>query len=288
MELLQLKYFLAAAEHQHMTRAAKVLNIAQPALSQSIRRLEGELGVSLFIRSGRGIRLSPEGTLLAEKLRPVMKILDEIPQDMEAAAHIASRTIRLNILSASEIVTDMLIRYKETHPEVIFQLSQDVREEHWDIRISTVVPDKRAQTPAAVLREEILLAVPLDSPYAEREEISLPMAADAPFISLDREKPFSVLTSRFCADCGFKPNVVFESDNPATVRDLIGAGTGVAFWPAYSWGKHRSSRVKLLHITEPVCTREIYIEQKKEKSPSAYKEDFYRFMLDCADELQSL
>ena len=66
MELLQLKYFLAVAESEHMTNTAKQLHIAQPALSQSIHRLEQELGVSLFERAGRGIRLSP-ATL---RLRP--------------------------------------------------------------------------------------------------------------------------------------------------------------------------------------------------------------------------
>ena len=57
MELLQLRYFLVAAKYQHMTKAAEVLQIAQPALSQSIKRLEQELGVSLFEREKRTIRL---------------------------------------------------------------------------------------------------------------------------------------------------------------------------------------------------------------------------------------
>ncbi len=287
MELLQLRYFLVTAQYQHMTKAADFLHIAQPALSQSIKRLEKELGVSLFIRSGRNIRLSDEGILLAEKLEPVMKTLDEIPGELTYAAEMAARTIKLNILSASEMITDIVILYKERCPEVNFQLSQKIDNKDWDIRVSTVIPDQNAKTTHTVLKEEIYLAVPVDSPFAMRKSIRLDEVCDASFICHDRTKPFSILTTGWCMSCGFEPKIVFESDSPSTVRDLIGAGMGVAFWPAYSWGKQRSNKVKLLHITHPDCTRQIYVAQKKEKSSSPLKNDFYEFMTAYLNDLQS-
>lgn len=73
MELLQLKYFLAVAESEHMTNTAKQLHIAQPALTQSIHRLEQELGVRLFERAGRGIRLSPAGAYVRDRVKPRWK-----------------------------------------------------------------------------------------------------------------------------------------------------------------------------------------------------------------------
>lgn len=287
MELLQLKYFLVTAQYQHMTKAADFLHIAQPALSQAIKRLEKELGVSLFIRSGRNIRLSDEGILLAEKLEPVMKTLDEIPGELSHAAEMAARTIKLNILSASEMITDIIILYKERCPEVNFQLSQKIDNKDWDIRISTVIQEGNSKTTHTVLKEEIFLAVPVDSPFAERDSVNLAEVHNAAFICHDRTKPFSILTTGWCMSCGFEPKIVFESDSPSTVRDLIGAGMGVAFWPAYSWGTQRSNKVKLLHITHPNCTREIYVVQKKEKS-SSLKNDFYNFMISYLDALQSL
>lgn len=285
MELQQLKYFLVTAQYQHMTKAAEFLHIAQPALSQSIKRLEKELGVSLFIRSGRNVRLSDEGILLAEKLGPVMKTLDEIPGELSHAAEMAERTIKLNILSASEMITDIVILYKELHPEVNFQLSQKIDNKDWDIRVSTVI-DQSQKTTHTVLREEIFLAVPVDSPFAARESLDLEEVKNAAFICHDRTKPFSVLTTGWCMSCGFEPKIVFESDSPSTVRDLIGAGLGVAFWPAYSWGKQHSAKVKLLHITSPDCTREIFVAQKKEKPSSAVKNDFYQFMASYLNDLQ--
>lgn len=287
MELLQLKYFLAAAKYQHMTKAAGSLNIAQPALSQAIKRLENELHVSLFIRSGRGIRLSDEGILLAEKLQPIMKALEDIPGELTHAAEAAERTIKLNILSASEMITDIIILYKEQHPEVNFQISQKIDNKNWDIRVSTVLTEKDHKTSQIVLREEIFLAVPVNSPFADREEIALREAAKAPFISHDRNRPFPILTNDFCLQAGFEPEIVFESDNTGSVRDLIGAGFGVAFWPAFSWGEVPSEKMRLLHITKPSCYREIYIARKTEKSSSKVKNDFYQFLSDYLNELQS-
>ena len=79
MELLQLRYFLVAAQYQHITKAAEHLRIAQPALSQSIHRLEAELGVPLFTRQNRSIELNEEGRFLQQRLIPILHSLDQIP-----------------------------------------------------------------------------------------------------------------------------------------------------------------------------------------------------------------
>ena len=109
MELQQLKYFMIAAETEHITSAAKKLNIAQPALSQSIKRLEQELGVRLFDRKGRSIVLNEIGKELVNILEPILHTLDSLPSKLEEKAGIVENTISLNVLSASRWVTDLVI-----------------------------------------------------------------------------------------------------------------------------------------------------------------------------------
>ena len=82
MELLQLRYFLVAAQYQHMTKAAEHLQIAQPALSQAIHRLEAELGVPLFERKNRSIELNDEGKFLQKRLIPILSSLDRLPEEL--------------------------------------------------------------------------------------------------------------------------------------------------------------------------------------------------------------
>ena len=76
------------------------------------------------------------------------------------------------------------------------------------------------------------------------------------------------------------PEIIFKSDNPASVRDLIGAGLGVAFWPAYSWGRLTSDKVRLLHINDIVCRRTIVLSKNPYITIGSPQDDFYRFILE--------
>ena len=156
MELLQLRYFLVAAKYEHMTKAAEVLRIAQPALSQSIKRLEQELGIPLFDREKRNIRLNDAGRFLEQKLLPIMAALEELPAEIKKRDLMNQRTIYLNLLAATRLVTDCIIAYKELHPEVIFRLVQDPAREHDDICISTAFPGEfKHEEDHLLLRERI-------------------------------------------------------------------------------------------------------------------------------------
>ena len=100
MELQQLRYFSVAATQLHITRAAEILHIAQPALTQSIKRLEDELGVKLFIRNGRNIILSDTGKLFLKKLTPILHQIDMLKDEVREAEGVFRRTIHVNILGA--------------------------------------------------------------------------------------------------------------------------------------------------------------------------------------------
>ena len=125
MELLQLRYFLVAAQYQHITKAAEHLRIAQPALSQSIHRLEAELGVPLFTRQNRSIELNEEGRFLQQRLIPILHSLDQIPEELQKGKYQMNHTIHLRLLSASSLITSRIIAYRSLHPEVSFQLYQN-------------------------------------------------------------------------------------------------------------------------------------------------------------------
>ena len=88
MELLQLEYFYAVAKTQHVTHTAEQLHIAQPALTQSIHRLEKELGVPLFHRNGRNIALTEYGVYLRDALKPILENLHELPEVLQEMANV--------------------------------------------------------------------------------------------------------------------------------------------------------------------------------------------------------
>ena len=187
-------------------------------------------------------------------------------------------TISLNVLSASRWVTDLVISYKEKNPAVHFKISQDDRQTDWDIQVSTTTIDDRNQGLTHRLEEEIFLAVPAMSAYGRLEEISLKEIETAPFITFSSSRPYRILCNRFWNLAEIQPVIAVESDNPVTVRDLIATGLGVAFWPSYTWRKLYNDRIRLLHISWPICKRAIVLSKNTGHKMEAVQEDFFRYM----------
>ena len=86
---------------------------------------------------------------------------------------------------------------------------------------------------------------------------------------------------------GFYPKILFESDSPGAVQNIISTGTGIAFWPEYSWGSLAIQDIVLLPITNPVCKRELIIELHERTPSSQYAEDFFDFLVDQINAPQS-
>ena len=137
MEIQQFRYFLAAARYENLTKAAEDLHIAQPALSQSIKRLETELGVSLFDRKNHRIELNEQGKLLKKRLIPILESIDNLKDELWESVYSSERTIYLNFLSASNLITNSIISYRALKPDVQFQVSQLEMTENCDIHIES-------------------------------------------------------------------------------------------------------------------------------------------------------
>lgn len=284
MELLQLRYFLIAARYEHMTKAAQALRIAQPALSQSIKRLEAELGVSLFIREKRTIRLNETGKFLEKQLLPLMAALDELPGAVRGQAEQSSHTIHLNLLAASRLVTNCIIAYKQLHPEIQFRLSQNPAMEKADVFISTSFPGEEPEEHSRLLLQEAFyMAVPSASPYAALPSVALTDVKDEGFISLSDHRPIRRICDRYCLDAGFTPRTICETDNPESVRNLIAAGLGVGFWPEYSWGLLSTSQITLLPIHSVCCMRDITLSCCPGEENREAAKQFCHFLLHYAE-----
>jgi len=290
MEITQLKYFYALAQNQHVTRTAEQLHIAQPSLTQSIRRLENELNVKLFKSNGRNIVLTDCGKYLQKKIEPLLKTLNEIPEEIQALTGDRKKMLKINVLAASTLITDTIIRYQKEHPEVRFQIVQNVETEDADITIFT---REFFQQPLAsrdsfyIFSEEIFLAVPNTSEYAQKETITLSEVAGKSFISLAGTKGLRSICDRFCLHAGFKPNVVFESDNASAVKNLIGASIGVGFWPQHTWETHEGSGMTLLPISEPKCQRDIIVQLHHDSESHEEAFRYYKYLVEFFEELKN-
>ena len=279
MELSQIRYFLDAASTQHITKSAERLHISQPALTKSIRNLEDELGVPLFTHKGRNIVLTYYGEYLREKLSPIIDSLDSLSVELAGMTEEETKTLRLRVSAASTVVTEAIIAYKRQNPEVKFHVVQNSESVLYDIEVTTnPVMETEDTRDVFVCTENIYLAVPNSGDYARRCSISLREVSAEGFVSLFGSRQIRNMCDKYCMSAGFEPRIVFESDSPDAVKNMIGSSIGIGFWPEFTWGDINSDHVKLLPISDPICKRDIVVSYRDVKTDNTYARGFYDFL----------
>ncbi|KRF43607.1 LysR family transcriptional regulator [Paenibacillus sp. Soil787] len=292
MELSQLQYFRHVARTENISKSALELHISQPALSKMIFILEKDLGVKLFDRQGKHIKLNHFGTMFLKRVEIALDALEDGRRELEDARGRMIGTLHLSFDVASHIMPDLLREFRLIHPEVTFHLLQHFRnptQTKFDFCITSSPVELSGTAQIELLREEVFLAVPESHPLASMKTVRLSDVAEDGFITLKRGNSLRETTDAFCARAGFKPRIIFESDDPAMVRGLIRVGQGIAFVPAITWKGTTDSSVVLLRVTHPECMRIIELHWMEDRYLSVAAQAFRQFTKDYFSRLgQSL
>jgi DNA-binding transcriptional LysR family regulator len=243
VDLRHLRYFVAVAEELSFTRAARRLGIAQPPLSQQIRRLEEAVGSPLFVRVPR-VALTEAGAAFLEIAR---RTLAQLALGIDVAGRVGRGVAgRLTVGFASSVMFTPLLgafgAYSARYPDVEFQL----REMHSGaqleaLRAGTIDVGLLRESPSdadldveTVIREPFIAVLPVRHPLAAKSRVAPHQLAGEPFILFPR-KVAPTLYDQIAAVCragGFSPRVKHEALEWHTVTGLVGAGLGVAVAPA--------------------------------------------------------
>lgn len=263
MDIHSLIYFKKVAELQHITRAAEELHVAQPSLSRTIGRMEDELGVQLFERSGKNIFLNEYGGIVLRHTNRILQEIKDIHREIADVSEGADRTVSVSLYSASKLFPNLVMAFKREHPGIRLQIVQESLNknpsEECDITLySTMQPDIRENS-VTLFAEDIMLALPKSNPLSRRSSLNLSEVANEEFICLQRGKSLRTITDIYCKIAGFEPSVVLESDSPETVRELIRAGIGISFIPSITWQGMETKDLVLVPIEAPQCKRYIHL-----------------------------
>ena len=262
MDLLQLRYFQAVAHHQHISRAAAELHIAQPALSKSIARLEAELGVPLFDRHGRRVQLNRFGAMfLARAVRAVGE-LDRGRHELHDAAGLTQGVVAV-AAETLRTLTGLTARFLAGHPDVSLQLYQSpapvMSAQLQAGEVDVCLASQRLEGPALhseeLLSEEVLLAVPPTHRLARHSRVEVRALAGEPFVTTRPGYWQRVLADQLFASSGIEPTIVCEGDEPYAIRGLISAGIGIGLMPAVARRLAPDPPVAWLHLDAPGCLR---------------------------------
>jgi DNA-binding transcriptional LysR family regulator len=192
-----LRYFVAVAEELHFTRAAERLYIAQPALSEQIRRLEGELGVALFRRTTRKVELTAAGEEFLSRARRILAEADEARADASRAARGETGSIRVGTGATAglELVPNVLRAFREARPRVHLDLRQvdwegsysSLRDGSVDAAFLWLPFERRGLKVAALLEEPRVAALEAGHPLAAERELRIEQLVDEPWPWVDTD-----------------------------------------------------------------------------------------------------
>jgi DNA-binding transcriptional LysR family regulator len=292
MEFLQLQYFQTVARLEHMTKAAEELQIAQPSLSKTIARLEEDLGVPLFDRKNRQLRLNDYGKLFLDRVNRIFLELNEGKREIAERAHQKQTQITLAV-SIPRVLPELLSSFLKLFPEVKFQqvlestssMKSRLEKAEIDFGISSVPIEGTDIVWEPLMTEEIYLIVPPEHSLSRREEIFLNEVKDEPIIGMNTGFGFRNLTDEFCRKAGFVPNIAFEGDEPGVIGDLVKQGLGIAFIPEISWLHHTNPFPNKLRIIEPKCQRTIGLGWSKRRYLSEAGQEFRQYVIEYFSKL---
>ncbi len=291
MDLLQLRYFQVVAQLENITRAAEELHIAQPSLSKTLARLEASVGVPLFERQGRRIRLNQFGKTFLKRVARSLNELEEGQREVEDLAGLERGSVTVGATTSPQL-PHIFREYLTLHPHVNFRFLQvtqhlEVQERlmngEIDLCISTLPIDQLGILCEPLKNEEIFLALPPGHRLAGRKSIQLKEVADEPFIRQTTEYGLREITDDFCQEAGFTPNIAniaFESTSPEVICSLVKAGFGNAFIPAYWWDSINTDSLVKLHIENPTCQRTIWLSWVRSHYLSVAARDFSKFVME--------
>jgi len=293
LELLQLQYFRTVARLEHMTKAAEELRIAQPALSQTIARLEADLGVPLFDRKGRSIKLNYFGKAFLKKADAALTLLEDARTEIADLAGMEGGRVFLST-TTHKCFTDLIGAFIPEHPNIKLQITQASTEDkikqlkNGDIDFCITFPplSEKGIAGTSFLTENIKIAVPKTHRFAQRQTIDLIELANESFICMKEGNPFREMTDQFCEQSGFTPNIVCEVDELSAIVQFLRTGIGIGFLPETPF-EGKNFPFPLIRITNPDCQRTYQLAWNEKRYLSMAARTFRDYVIHYFEGLQN-
>lgn len=243
MELRTLRAFVVLAEEEHFHRAAERLHIAQPALSQTIKRLEKELHVQLFLRTTRSVRLTDPGRVLLAEARQILSAADRAHSAVRHAASGELGGVRIGFVASAALglVPNILRTVQQQWPRLDLELVESttgvqltaLRSGELDIGIVREAHPSPDLLVTHLLKERLVVALHDSHPLADRGHVQLSELRDEAFIAAPRGATplLSDHIAALCDSVGFHQTVAHEALQFPTILGLVAANAGIAIVP---------------------------------------------------------
>lgn len=239
VNLRQLRVFTVLAEELHFSRAAELLRISQPSLSQQIKRLEENVGAQLIDRTRQPIELTAHGELFLPRARAILQQANIADIEMHDLNEIRRGHLRVGAAGtlATFMLPEIVAQYRKRYPNIVIEITQQnsdqlaklVENGKIDVALCRLPFGQENLEMTRLGNEPFHMVIPPDHPQAGKPETSIATFANDDFIMpVVRDTPFFRLAINMCRQAGFTPNIILAGAEYTTAFRLIGLGLGVS------------------------------------------------------------
>lgn len=263
MEIHQLQYIVEVARQKSFTKAADVICVGQSTLSHQIAKLEDEIGMKLFERNCRNVKLTEAGAEFVQYARRLLSELEGAKQCMQAYSGLLRGTLNIGVIGALEIIDfpAMMGSFHQLHPNLKLDIVQDGSRRLLEMlqaneaEVAFVTMPEKAEYGECkfshLAYDEIVLATSIHHPLAKKKIIDLAEAANEKFIVHPSTQSIYDLSIAACRKAGFYPDIVCHSSHFPTSLALISANMGVGFYPL-EIVQARPKQLSVVRLREPI------------------------------------
>ncbi|SFB44985.1 DNA-binding transcriptional regulator, LysR family [Cohnella sp. OV330] len=267
MEYIQLRYFAEVARLQSFSRAAEKLHIAQPSLSRAIKSLENELGVVLFDRTTRYLRLTDDGEIVLRHAAATLSMSKDLLATLNEGKQLQRGELLLGLppVIGASFFAGIIAGFRSEYPGIQLRLVEEggkiveqlLSESKLDIGIVVLPVDEEEFESLTLTERRLFLVLQAGHPLAGSESVRLSDLREEPFIMF--KKGFSLYdrVREACILEGFEPRIAYESSQWDFMAEMVGAGLGVALLPDTAARKIRSQAVSVIPVTVPAIRWDI-------------------------------
>ena len=241
MELHQLRYFLELSRELHFQKAAEKAHVTQPTLSQQIKKLEDELGLPLFERSPRNVRLTAAGKKFLPHVIEALERIEHGVSGLREEADEISGLIRIAAIPtiAPYLLPGVISKIKKSAPKLVLEIYEEttsvlvehLKEAKFEIGVLSLPIQDSGIVCRPLGKEPFYLAVSKDHPLAKRKTVSRSDIVKEKLLILQEGHCFSDQTLEFCNLSRKNEQIRFQGSSLSSVMRLVGAGEGVTFVP---------------------------------------------------------
>lgn len=242
MDFHHLKYFVEVADQKSFSKAARNLHISQSAISRTIKALEDELGVVLFIRNAKSVEMTDGGTIFLTHAKRVVFMFEHLKIDFENEFRLEQGSVLIGLppVTDAPIFAQLLGEFKQTYPQIELELYEhgskkieiSVQEGLIDVGIICTKPNAKEFDSFYLTSDPLSVILPKDNPLAEEDSISLDQLADQSFVLHKDDFNLHDEIVKSCKSVGFQPHIVFETSQRDLMLQTVAAHLAIALLPS--------------------------------------------------------